>query len=188
MLVVADTSPLRYLILIEHVHVLPALYGDVIVPPAVVRELTADRTPAEVRTWFANKPAWLRVQTPREVLVQLGGVIDDGEREAIALAVEIRADALLMDDRDGRREAEALNCHVLGTLRVLADAAEHGLADLAAALDRLRSTNFRADGRLIDQILNMFKGTQRLRAGRLDGAELPQMVQGEASCIGSTGP
>ena len=42
MLVVADTSPLRYLILIEHVHVLPALYGDVIVPPAVVRELTAD--------------------------------------------------------------------------------------------------------------------------------------------------
>ena len=45
---------------------------------------------------------------------QLRGVIDDGEREAIALAVEVRADALLMDDRDGRREAKALNCPVLG--------------------------------------------------------------------------
>jgi predicted nucleic acid-binding protein len=158
-LVVADTSPLRYLILIEHVHVLPALYGDVIVPPAVIRELTADRSPREIRTWFANKPEWLRVQAPRGVIVHLGAVIDDGEREAIALAVEIRADALLMDDRDGRREAKALNCPVLGTLRVLADAADRGFAELPLAIERLRATNFRVDSRLVEQILNRTKRT-----------------------------
>jgi predicted nucleic acid-binding protein len=44
-IVVADASPLRYLILIEHTHVLPALYGHVIVPPAVITELTHERTP-----------------------------------------------------------------------------------------------------------------------------------------------
>ena len=100
MLVVANTSPLRYLILIEHVNVLPALYREVTVPPAVVTELTNERTPQEVRTWLMNKPQWLRVQAQRETLPQLRGVIDDGEREAIALAVEVRADALLMDDRE----------------------------------------------------------------------------------------
>jgi predicted nucleic acid-binding protein len=157
-LVVADTSPLRYLILIEHVHVLPALYGQVIVPPAVVSELTADRTPQEVRRWLVNTPEWLRLQAPRETLPQLRSVIDDGEREAIALAMELKADALLMDDRDGRREAEGLNCPVLGTLRVLADAAQHGFADLPAAFERLRATNFRADSRLIEQILNRTTG------------------------------
>ena len=161
MIVVADTSPLRYLILIEHVHVLPALFGGVLVPPAVLTELTNERTPQEVRAWLANRPEWLRVQAPRETLPQLRGQIDDGEREAIALAVEVGADALLIDDRDGRRHAQALNCPVTGTLGVLADAADRGLADLPVALERLRLTNFRADGRLIDEILNRARGTSK---------------------------
>lgn len=159
MIVVADTSPLRYLILIEHAHVLPALFGEVIIPPAVVAELTNERTPQEVRTWLADKPEWLRVQAPRDTLPRLRGEIDDGEREAIALAVELRADALLIDDRNGRRQAEALQCPALGTLGVLADAADRGFADLPAALDRLRSTNFRADSRLIEEILSRARGT-----------------------------
>ena len=65
-----------------------------------------------------------------------------GESAAIALAEELAADALLIDDRDGRREAEKRRLVVLGTLRVLADAAEHGLVDLQVALDRLMQTNF----------------------------------------------
>jgi predicted nucleic acid-binding protein len=120
-IVVADASPLRYLILIEHVHVLPALFGEVIVPPVVVAELTNEQTPQEVRRWLADKPEWLRVQTPRETLPQLSGEIDEGEREAIALAVELRADALLIDDRHARRHAEALTCPAVGTLGVLAE-------------------------------------------------------------------
>ena len=158
MIVVADTSPLRYLILIEHVHVLPALFGEVIVPPAVVAELTNERTPLEVRTWLADKPEWLRVQTPRETLPQLRGAIDDGEREAIALAVELRA-AVLIDDRNGRRQAEALKCPAVGTLAVLADAADRGFAELPLAIEGLRSTSFRVDERLVEQILKRAKST-----------------------------
>jgi hypothetical protein len=64
-----------------------------------------------------------------------------GEREAIALAAELSADALLVDDRDARQQADKLGIPVLGTLRVPADAAEHGFGDLAVAFDRLRQTN-----------------------------------------------
>ena len=158
MIVVADASPLRYLILIEHVHVLPALYGRVVVPPAVVSELSQERTPEPVRHWLSNRPEWVHVQAPRQALTVLRGVLGPGEREAIALAAELSADVLLMDDRDGRREAEKRNCAVVGTLRVLADAAEHGFADLRVALDRLRLTNFRADEQLIQRDLAESEG------------------------------
>jgi predicted nucleic acid-binding protein len=98
-IVVADASPLRYLILIEHVHVLPALYGRVLIPPAVIAELNRERTPDLVRAWLAKSPDWLHVQAPREALTGLGNVLGDGERQAIALAVEMAADALLMSLR-----------------------------------------------------------------------------------------
>ncbi len=142
MIVVADTSPLQYLILIEHVDVLPALYGRVIVPPAVLTELAHERAPASVRTWLADKPEWLQVQTPNSTLTMTDTTLGPGESAAIALAEELSADALLIDDRAGRREAEKRRLAVLGTLRVLADAAEQGLLDLQIALRRLALTNF----------------------------------------------
>jgi predicted nucleic acid-binding protein len=152
-IVVADTSPLRYLILIEHVHVLPALYGHVVVPPAVIAELNQEQTPDLVKTWLSNMPEWLQVQVPRRALTSPRTVLGAGEREAIALATELSADALLMDDRDARQEAERLGVPVLGTLRVLVDASEHGFAHLSTAFDRLRQTNFRASEQLLKRLL-----------------------------------
>lgn len=159
MIVVADTSPLRYLILIEEIRVLSALYGRVIVPPGVVAELNQERTPGVVREWLSARPEWLHVQAPQQALLSLRDVLGAGEREAIALAAELSADALLMDDRDGRREAEKRGLAVVGTLRVLADAAEHGLLNLRIAFDRLRQTNFRADDQLIQRLLAKVEGT-----------------------------
>ena len=59
MIVVADTSPLHYLILLEHAEVLQKLYGCVIIPEAVVRELQAQKAPAVVRLWITTPPEWL---------------------------------------------------------------------------------------------------------------------------------
>ena len=73
----------------------------------------------------------------------------------------MQADALLIDERDGRRQAQALGCHVIGTLRVLADAADQGLTDLQDAIARLNATNFRADARLIEHILHRAKDKRR---------------------------
>lgn len=153
MIVVADASPLRYLILIEHVHVLHDLYGRVVVPPAVIKELDQERTPELVRRWLSNKPDWLHVQGPREPFFSVRAILGPGECEAIAIAAELSADVLLMDDRAARIEARRLNLAVLGTLRVLADAAEHDFADLRVAFDRLRQTNFRASEELMHRLL-----------------------------------
>src|SRR5438132_1504423 len=102
----------------EHTHVLPALYGHVIVPPAVITELTRERTPNLVRAWMAEPPDWLRIQAPTRVIAEMRTDLGEGEREAIRLAVETSADALVVDDRDARHEAERLGVPVLGTLRV----------------------------------------------------------------------
>jgi predicted nucleic acid-binding protein len=156
-IVVADTSPLRYLILIEHDHILPALYGRVLAPPAVMEELAREQTPDIVRQRLANRPEWLIIQTPtKPVAVQRSG-LGPGEAAAIALALEQSADALLIDDRDARREARNHGLIVLGTLRVLADAAEHGVADLGTALNRLRQTNFRASELVLNELLARYR-------------------------------
>jgi predicted nucleic acid-binding protein len=151
-IVVADTTPLQYLILIQHEHILPALYGRVVVPPAVIAELTRDEAPQPVRDWLKSAPEWLEVRGPREVgrsSVPLGA----GELEAIALAEELGADALLIDDWDGRQEALRRHLNVFGTLRVLADGSDEGIVDLRVAVDRLRRTNFRANEELFHWLL-----------------------------------
>jgi hypothetical protein len=64
MIVVADTTPLHYLILIQLDDLLPRLFGRVLIPPAVLAELQHPETPDPVRQWFAQPPAWLQVLPP----------------------------------------------------------------------------------------------------------------------------
>ncbi len=152
MIIVADTSPLRYLIVIEEAHVLPVLYGRVAIPPAVLSELANPGAPAVVRRWIAARPDWLEITAPATRLSDFD--LDLGEAEALSLASEIGADFLLIDERRGRREAMRRHVPVVGTLRVLLDAAEEGLTDLRSALVRLRSTNFRVDPQLLDRLMD----------------------------------
>ena len=106
MIVIADTTPLNYLVLIGHQEVLGRMFGQVLIPPAVYTELQAEQTPAPVKEWLRTMPAWLEVrpaQLPADsALLRL----DAGEREAILLAQETNADLLLLDERAGRREAK----------------------------------------------------------------------------------
>jgi predicted nucleic acid-binding protein len=152
MIVVADTTPLRYLVMIGREQLLPALYGRVLIPPAVVDELSHENTPDAVRTWLAAWPSWLEIRQPTQS-GKAGLELDLGEQEAIALAEEVAADLLLVDDWDARIEAERRHLHVVGTLRVLADGASLGLTDLEESFDRLRNTNFRASPELLESLL-----------------------------------
>lgn len=61
--VVADTSPLNYLILIGSIDILPRLYGAVVVPPEVINELMDPGTPVPVSDWIRLRPAWLVVES-----------------------------------------------------------------------------------------------------------------------------
>jgi len=154
MLVVADTSPIHYLILIQHEAVLPLLYTQVVIPPAVVSELQDDETPEAVRLWVAHPPAWFAVRSPQQRIAATDMPhLGLGEREAIILAQELQADVLLIDERDGRRAARSRALAVIGTLGVLEKAAAGGLIDLPRALARLQATSFYAPPALFEETL-----------------------------------
>ena len=83
--------------------------------------------------------------------------LDAGEQAAIALAVQLKATLLLIDDRAGVRAALAQGLEVVGTLGILDRAARIGLVDLAACLTRLKATNFRYRPQLLDALLAQHK-------------------------------
>lgn len=153
MLVIADASPLHYLVLIASTDILPTLFGRIVLPRAVAAELQHPQTPAMVRLWMATPPAWLDIQnvgtTPDANLAHL----DPGEQEAITLAQALHADLLLMDEWQGRREAARRALTVTGVLGVLERAAQHELLDLPSTLTRLLATNFYAPASLVRDML-----------------------------------
>jgi predicted nucleic acid-binding protein len=153
-LVIADTGPINYLILIGHIDLLPALFEKVILPSAVQAELTARSTPSSVRNWVAELPAWVEVRETSNDFDNdplLKG-IDERERAAINLSATLNADLLLMDDRKGVTAARRKGLRVTGTLGILELATRDGLVDFAQAIGRLRQTNFRSPD-ILDALL-----------------------------------
>ena len=159
--VVSDTSPLHYLILCGAENILPRLFQQVVIPPTVFRELQQPNTPPPVRQWAASLPTWVAVQTPKTVNLKLD--VDAGELDAICLAQEIHADAVLMDDRAGRNAAIHCGLAVVGTIGLLEQAAARGLIELPTALARLRQTNARLDPELIHAALARDQGRRQKR-------------------------
>ena len=142
MIVVSDTSPLNYLLLIGHSDVLPKLFGRVLTPPAVIAELLHEKSPTLVRAWATAPPPWLEVRAPAQIDVSMD--LGPGEGEAISLARELAADAVLIDERQGAAVAKQSGIFVVGTLGVLVVAADKGLLALPQAIAALRQTSFRA--------------------------------------------
>ena len=150
MVVVADTSPINYLVLIGQIELLPRLYGRILVPPAVLEELKNPAAPESVRDWATHAPGWLEVLSPKIVLTF--AQLDRGESEAIALATELHVEVLLIDDQAGRQEAARRGLKVAGTLSILDEADQAGLADFDHAVARLRQTSFRVSQAVLDEI------------------------------------
>lgn len=143
MIIISDTTPLRYLIQIEKVDILEKLFGKVIIPEKVAEELQRPKTPQQVKDWMQARPAWLEVRKADLSVFTPHKKIDDGEREAFALAVELNADAVLLDDKDATTEAVRLKLDVIPTFTILENAAEQNLIDLPSIVDEMRKTSFR---------------------------------------------
>ena len=86
-MVISDTSPLNYLILIGADEILPQLYGDVAVATAVIKELHHADTPPAVIQWISTPPAWVRIARVRETYDEALNGLGAGERESIILAL-----------------------------------------------------------------------------------------------------
>ncbi len=140
MIVVSDTSPITNLIEIGRLDLLRGLFKTVLIPPAVFREATYLE---HIRIEIENCD-WIEVVdlTSRDLYNTLAENLDPGEAEAISLAIELSADAILIDEADGRREAHRLGIFVTGLLGVLIRAKKQGLIPaIKPDIERLIATS-----------------------------------------------
>jgi predicted nucleic acid-binding protein len=134
------------------------LFGSVLIPSAVLSELSSPRRSEAMRAFAAHPPAWLDVRTPRIVETIPG--LHAGEQAALSLAAEVGADLLLMDEKEGRLVATARRLRVAGTVGVLERAAEQGLLNLREAFDRLKASDFWVSPALLETRLEAFEQRQ----------------------------
>jgi predicted nucleic acid-binding protein len=161
MIVVADTSPLVVLAKTGDLEVLPALFQQVMIPPEVVLELQRIKWPVGIRNLGADPPAWLheRAAVSQEPIPNL----HSGEAAAIHLAIETNAEIILIDERLGRRAAEARGLRVLGVVGVMETAARAGMLDLREAFERVKKTDFWITNELLEENLRRFLEQQSRR-------------------------
>ncbi len=132
--VVVDATPIIALALIEKLNLLQQLYGEVVMPAAVHAEILAGGTRGTGRAEL-REAAWLCVmplKDPRRA--DLLADLNRGEAEVIALAQEINANLVIIDERLARRHAKRLGLSLTGTLGVLLRAKERGLISAVAPL------------------------------------------------------
>jgi hypothetical protein len=156
MRVVSNTSPLSNLAMIGEISFLQQIYPTILIPPTVYAELM--RLPKIQPTISTLLHAgWLEIQTPQDLqLIQtLNQVLDPGEAAAIALAIEINADRLLIDERLGRSIALKYGLKIRGILGILVNAKNQGIIPASKPLlDRLiNEAGFRVSQPLYERIL-----------------------------------
>lgn len=152
-LVVADTSPVFYLLSIGQITLLPELFETIFVPASVLKELRHPAATALIHDWANEPPEWVTIRQAEPIddpALQSLGV---GERDAITLALSLQADLILIDERKGTAVALGKGFDVTGTLGVLGLAARKGLVDLADCFARLKRTNFRYRQEIMDELL-----------------------------------
>ncbi|MEQ1746350.1 MAG: DUF3368 domain-containing protein [Saprospiraceae bacterium] len=156
MVVVSDTSPISGLYRIGQLHLLKRLYQRVIIPNAVFEELLQLRDFGYDLTEVLEAD-WIEIKSPSSAhsVADLQKVLDSGEAEAIALAQEIHADVLLIDEQKGRAVAKREGLRIIGLLGVLTEAkAEAHISLIKPLLDRLiAEANFRVSKSLYDLVL-----------------------------------
>ena len=151
MIVLSDTTPINHLVLAGYVNVLPAA-----LPKCGDSHSGAIGTPAPRHAGGSfdcgsiSPPTWLIIKAPARIEpIPLAA----GEVEAISLAIEMRADLLLMDDRRARREAESRGIAVIGTLNVLQAAAQRDLLVFPSAVVAVQKTHFYLSDKIINHAL-----------------------------------
>jgi predicted nucleic acid-binding protein len=159
MIVISDTSPLCYLLLIDLIDLLPEFYDLVLIPAKVRDELADLNSPSLVQHWISQPPTWLMIRSVELSEDLTSNELDAGEREAIALAKERQADLILLDDQAARVLAIQQGLAVVGILGILVKAGQQGKIDFPATIAQLQKTNFRASAKLIQSLIDQFESS-----------------------------
>lgn len=142
--VICNTSPLQYLHQLGLLHLLPALAGQIIIPPAVADELAVGKS-VGIDVPEVHQFAWVSLRQPvSAAALPLVTDLGAGESQVLALALEMPGAVVIVDDSLARRTAEALHIPLTGTLGILLAAKRAGLiAKIAPILDKLQDLRFR---------------------------------------------
>jgi len=143
---VSNTSPIQYLYQAGLLELLPLLYGTIVIPEAVARELAEGRA-AGVALPDPTTLSWMSIERPAEIeLLRIVADLGPGEREVLALGLGRPGCLLILDDALARRQAQHWNLRVTGTLGVLLKVKALGrLAAVRPVLDKLEALRFRLD-------------------------------------------
>ena len=139
-IVVSDTSPIRALAHLDLLDVLEQIFSGVLIPPAVEQELR--HPPRQYAAVDVAGYSFIHVQAPRDAsqVQQFRQTLDPGESEALTLALEVQAQAILIDEMAGRNRGAQLGLVVIGTLGILLRAKRNGIiSQIEPLLDRLQS-------------------------------------------------
>ncbi|ACB52220.1 conserved hypothetical protein [Crocosphaera subtropica ATCC 51142] len=153
MIIVADTSPLCYLILIQEISLLPQVFGKIHIPQAVAKELTHEDAPVQVKNWLKNSPSWLIIEPNIPVNDDSLNDLHLGEKQSILLAEKYQADLLILDEKLARKIAKERGLKITGLLGILQKANTQNLIDLPVVLQKLQTTNFRVAPSLLRSLL-----------------------------------
>ncbi len=158
MIIVSDTSPIINLAQINLLSLLPQLYGQIIIPQAVYDEIVVkgahESGADEIKT-----AEWITVKSCKDLqlLNRLLIILDEGEAEAIVLAIELGADRILMDEQLGRQKAIEYKLRPIGVLGILISAKQNGMIDFVKPhLDKLiHDAHFFIHPKLYNEVLKL---------------------------------
>ncbi|NEQ67798.1 MAG: DUF3368 domain-containing protein [Symploca sp. SIO2D2] len=153
MVIISDTSAICYLLIINQIDILPALYTSIIIPQAVADELSASESPSVVQSWISQPPHWLQIQIIELTQELELETLDLGEREAIVLAERMKANLVILDDKAARRIAAKRGLKIIGLLGVIKDAAKAQLLDVEVTFEQLQAAGFWVAPSLLQRLL-----------------------------------
>ena len=156
MYVVSNSSPLIHLSKIGLLHILHEIFDDIIIPEAVYQECVVQGDHRDDAKMIDDAP-WIRVKQIKNEYTHLKKAflkdIDQGESEAIVLALQESADLILLDEYDARELARNHDLRITGVIGVLMKAKKIGkIDDLRKHLDALRSSGFWINDILYEKI------------------------------------
>jgi predicted nucleic acid-binding protein len=150
--VAVDTSPISYLFEIELVHIFQEVYGEIFMAASVLGELRADGSPTRLRDWAQQLPPLIHVRVPTQPFVTAPRRrLHRGELDTVALAEDLHAEMVVIDDAVGVRFALERGLVVTGTLGVLVEASQKNIVVFDAAAQALQGTDFRATSELYER-------------------------------------
>jgi hypothetical protein len=151
-IIISDTSAITNLFQVGYLEILRDLYGEITVTPGVRREFYR----IEEQQNILKDTDWIKTAYPKnDILInELLESLDLGESESIALAIELDADYLIIDEFEGRKIADKLGIKIVGLLGVLILAKKQGLIiQIKPVVDKLLKAGFRLNKKLVNKVL-----------------------------------